>query len=373
MKIVYLVTTLKRSGPINILFHLISNPMLRDSEIHIISLFKEPVSSRLGEFKEYSNIFIHNLSLSKYNILFIGLLRLSRIIKRINPDIIHSHGLLPDIFNSILLKNINKVSTIHCYFFDDYRLKFGNIIGSILSRLHLFFVKRIKYPIACSKSLSELYDIKKSFKIKFIQNGIIVNGSHLSTQNYSLRDQFIKNEPRKRIMISVGSLIKRKDPLLLLNSFIESKSYKKFSLIFLGEGSLRCSMEEIALPFKHSIFILGNVSNVIDFLSISDVFITTSNSEGLPNTVLEAMSVGLTIVASDIPQHKELFLSNPDDCIFFPSGNKSKLIECLNGIDTQSLIKPNYLMREIVTKHFSSDVMTSNYLSLYKSILNNGK
>jgi glycosyltransferase involved in cell wall biosynthesis len=132
-------------------------------------------------------------------------------------------------------------------------------------------------------------------------------------------------------------------------------------------------MEEIALPFKQSIFILGNVSNVIDFLSISDVFVTTSNSEGLPNTVLEAMSVGLTIVASDIPQHKELFMSNPNGCIFFPSGNKDKLIDCLIDIGKKTLLKPNHLVMEIVNQCFTSDVMTSNYLSLYKSILSNGK
>jgi glycosyltransferase involved in cell wall biosynthesis len=373
MKLVYLVTTLKRSGPINILFNLISNPLLRDSEIHVISIFNEPVNTRLEEFKEYPNVVIHNLNLSKYNILFIGPLKFSKIIKSINPDIIHSHGLLPDIFNSLLLKKINKVSTIHCYFFDDYRLKFGNKKGWILSRLHLFFVKRIKYPVACSKSLSELYDTKRSFKINYIQNGIIVKESQKTTQNAGLRNQFVNNEASKRIMISVGSLIKRKDPLLLLNAFIESKSYETFSLIFLGDGPLRSLMEEIALPFKQSIFILGNVSNVIDFLSISDVFVTTSNSEGLPNTVLEAMSVGLTIVASDIPQHKELFMSNPNGCIFFPSGNKDKLIDCLIDIGKKTLLKPNHLVMEIVNQCFTSDVMTSNYLSLYKSILSNGK
>jgi len=174
-------------------------------------------------------------------------------------------------------------------------------------------------------------------------------------------------------MISVGSLIKRKDPMLLLNAFIESKLYETFSLIFLGDGPLRSSMEEIALPFKHSIFILGNVNNVIDFLSISDVFVTTSNSEGLPNTVLEAMSAGLNIVASDIPQHKELFMSNPYGCVFFQSGNKDKLIDCLISIGKKSLVKPNLQVMEIVNEYFTSDVMTSNYLSLYKSILSNGK
>ena len=59
-----------------------------------------------------------------------------------------------------------------------------------------------------------------------------------------------------------------------------------------------------------NVVMTGSVSNVNEYLQASDIYITSSKSEGLPNGVLEAMAVGLPVIMSDIEQHKEVFNQN---------------------------------------------------------------
>ena len=104
-----------------------------------------------------------------------------------------------------------------------------------------------------------------------------------------------------------------------------------------------------------------NVDNVIDYLQISDVFVSAALSEGLPNTVLEAMACGLPTILSDINPHKELAKSVAQ---FFEPENVALLVEELSKAS-----KRNNESRSIVVKNFSAREMSRQYQELYLSLL----
>ena len=103
------------------------------------------------------------------------------------------------------------------------------------------------------------------------------------------------------ISLHVGSLIPRKNCQFLIDSFANYRF--PGTLIILGNGSQLQDLIKKNIP---NILFLGNVCNVQDYLHLSDIFVSTSRSEGLPNSVLEAGVSGLPMVLSNISPHAEI-------------------------------------------------------------------
>ena len=152
----------------------------------------------------------------------------------------------------------------------------------------------------------------------------------------------------------------------LIEAFNRISNRDRGSLIILGDGPLRPILEEVA---GDSIFLVGDVHNVSDYLTASDYFVSTSLSEGLPNTVLEALACGLPVIISDIDSHRE---------IFHEKGGQSCLIRIDDGgcSLTAALQKPEQQFRQIPSPSddsplcdiFSAKKMSFEYQSLYSRI-----
>lgn len=98
--------------------------------------------------------------------------------------------------------------------------------------------------------------------------------------------------------------------MFLIENFIKSFP-KEYGLIILGDGPLLSQI----LPFNSErIRVLGFKTNVFDYLVASDFYISASVVEGLANTFLEALSVGLPCLVSNIPSHREV-LSGSEEFI----------------------------------------------------------
>ena len=123
------------------------------------------------------------------------------------------------------------------------------------------------------------------------------------------------------------------------------------------EERLRKQYESENIIFK------GSVKNVYDYLDQSDYYVSASLSEGLPNSVLEAISMELPVLLSDIPAHKEIvgddypYLFNATDI----QELKNKMIELIDH-------KKNTLLESFPTRikqHFEASKMAAKYESLY--------
>jgi len=95
------------------------------------------------------------------------------------------------------------------------------------------------------------------------------------------------------------------------------------------------------------------------------LFVIPSHHEGLPFTLLEAMSYGCRILASDIPMHREVGL--PDEC-YFPCGDIKKLADCLNPDlqDSRADKTPNY--DDILKEKYNWDKISLKTKEVYDAL-----
>ena len=277
---------------------------------------------------------------------------------------VHSQGIRAD----GLIKHIDipTVITLRNYPYYDYLSKFGWIKGRLMVFNHMKTINsNYLNCIACAESISKEFE-QNNLQLDFIQNGVDVEKfkplSH--DEKTSLRMKF--NIHKEKVFITVGSLIPRKDVATVIKGF---KAYNKNNdslLLIAGDGFEESYLKSLSDNDDDIVF-LGNVSNVVEYLQLSDCFISASLAEGLPNTVLEAMSCGLPTVLSNIPSHQELYRDKQG--IFFNKKDSNKLSELLSNISNDFDIQKKISL-SLVSNNFSAKMMSEKYQEKYQEKLN---
>jgi glycosyltransferase involved in cell wall biosynthesis len=367
-KILYIVSTLRNSGPTNQLYGLIKNLDKDKFETYLLTLSPEPEDTKIGDF-EKMNIDMKSLSLSRIQMIINGNSKLKKEVERINPDLIHTSGIRPDVNTNKYLSEYKHCCTIRNYAYDDYPVKFGKILGNIMAFKHIKAFKNIKYPISCSYAIKNKYKKEHDINTLVVQNGIdAIKFNPVSpSKKIELREK-LDLPNHDKIFITVGSLIDRKNPLILIKAFREINNNAK--LIILGDGPLFEQCSELA---DDNIILKGHVNNVSEYLQSSDIFVSVSKSEGLPNSVLEAMGAGLPVLLSDIEPHKEIIDRNNIIGDLFKLSNKTELTNLIDeyiNLDDNVIYSKGNEARETLDNYFSAEVMSNSYQKNYKDIIN---
>ena len=134
-KIVYIVSTLKKSVPTEVLLNILKFLDFSKFKVTIITLSPESSSSSKYQFESINNVEIVQLNLDRIKGLFLLNGILSNTLNQLNPDVIHSQGFRADLIISLFFNKFNFVSTIHNNPFADYKFKYGKFFGSIIKQL----------------------------------------------------------------------------------------------------------------------------------------------------------------------------------------------------------------------------------------------
>ena len=116
----------------------------------------------------------------------------------------------------------------------------------------------------------------------------------------------------------VGDLSARKNQIFLIRSARRlCDEGIPLKLLLIGEGSEREALESAIreLRLEDTVFLLGTQTPVLPYLAITDLYVSASISEGLPFNVMEAMSCGLPILASETKGQNDL-LREYADCLY---------------------------------------------------------
>jgi glycosyltransferase involved in cell wall biosynthesis len=103
------------------------------------------------------------------------------------------------------------------------------------------------------------------------------------------------------VLVAVGRLVAPKNHLNLLHALALMRRQRPVRLILLGDGPLReeLTTAAAALGVEDAVDFAGFRADVADFLRHSDLFVLSSDREGLPLSLMEALSVGTPVVATD--------------------------------------------------------------------------
>ena len=129
---------------------------------------------------------------------------------------------------------------------------------------------------------------------------------------------------------SVGRLVPIKNYPLLLRAFanVRQAGYP-VSLMLVGDGSERAALQQLAseLSITEQVIFTGQQHNIAAHLQAMDIFVLPSFSEGLSNTLLEAMACGLPVLASDVGGNPEIV--NAQTGALFASDDEAALTATL--------------------------------------------
>ena len=193
-------------------------------------------------------------------------------------------------------------------------------------------------------------NFKTDMKIKIRPNWVDI----YSTKEISSR---YKNK-----ILTVGRMTDQKNYFYLLN---EMKNISKnFELDIVGEGPLNQNLQDYSKENNLRVNFLGKIDNeeLLDLYQRYTFFVTASSFEGNPKTVLEAANSSCILLASDIPNHRELIKSGENGFLFeLKEGNFSKLLSEIidNNYDLDAIsrtaskkVKENNLIDNIATKYY---------------------
>jgi glycosyltransferase involved in cell wall biosynthesis len=220
LKVLYVVSTLKRCGPTNQLYGIVKHLDRKLFTPVVLTLSPEGKDSRWQDFVALG-IDVRTLGLGRLAGVFRGGAALREHIASIAPDVLHTQGIRADSLCMRLFGgNIPQVATLRNYPFKDYVMSYGALQGGLMARWHLHHLGQVPVVALVSHAIHGMLggSLKRA---RVVQNGVDVDRYHVvnSTERGFLRERL--GLPRDaRIFISTGHLDPRKDPITVLDGFL---------------------------------------------------------------------------------------------------------------------------------------------------------
>ena len=206
---------------------------------------------------------------------------------------------------------------------------------------------------------------------------IIYNGISEDIISFQNNAVMLGNKEANRIknIITIGRLTAQKGYNYLLEAIALLKDTLLFNLYIFGEGSQKEDLmnQSKSLHLTDIVKFMGFHDNVLDYMSESDLFVSSSLWEGFPTVILEAMACGLPVVATDVSGSRELIINNYTGILVHPK-RPDEIAGAINLI----LNSPNLARRfsknsrSKITEYLITNV-AKKYENIYSQISQNKK
>jgi glycosyltransferase involved in cell wall biosynthesis len=277
--------------------------------------------------------------------------RLTRIVRRFGPDVIHSHcyvlRYLVHLASPLMVHTVHNIASAEVN-------SFGRLI-------HRYMYRRGVLPIAVGTAVADSF----ARMYHFLPAATIPNGIDLA--------RFSRSGPRgdwrrshgftddEILIVSTGRLEPQKNPLALANAIARLPNVK---LLLAGEGGLRPLLEG-----RERVHLLGLRDDIPDILAAANVFALTSDWEGLPLAVIEAMAAGLPVVATNVGSVSEA-VEHGRTGLLVPAGDERRLLEALATLTADPARRFQMgVAAQARARAFGVEAMVTAYEALFTRLL----
>jgi len=283
------------------------------------------------------------------------------VLSKIKPDVVHTHlhAAIYALPWFIFHRKNARIHTVHSIATMEIEKP-----HRIIQRLAYKFANVV--PVAISHTVQD--GIMKEYSLNGAKVPVIYNGIDLVKFPPKLAD---KNNDNFTI-INVASFSKWKNQKLLIDAFyIALKERQDLRLVFVGDGKEKANVELDAKNYKieDKIEFVGITSNVSEWLAKADVFILCSTFEGFPLSIIEAMSVGLPVISTDVGGVADVVKENINGFLV-PSNDKVKLSKAILKLADDTALQNEMSAKNIEqSKKFDISIIAEEYIQLYRKKL----
>ncbi len=373
MKIIHIIPSLQKGGAERLVLDICNELSIRPNIDVIIITFNN---------KNDYDFLCHNVNIkiisakitpSILHKSIVDISELHSFINAFNPDIIHSH-----LFESEFISRWNTSQNItyftHCH---DNMIQFKNLsVKTFFSKklFTAFYEKQIM--INRYKKIKNIFIAISTDTLKYFKHTLpkTLNNNCFLLHNSIQFDRFEsnkircinKNKPLR--LISTGSFVPKKNQMFLVN--VVSSLVKKgisVQLTLLGDGKdfekIKTHVSEHAL--SEFICMPGNVNNVEDYLSNSDIYVHSATYEPFGLALLEAMASGLPVVCLDGLGNRDILI-NGENGYIISNNDKNQFIEKLLKLyDDNELYTRLSSNAKQFAKHFDIKMYVDKLIEIY--------
>lgn len=299
---------------------------------------------------------------------------LKEIIVKHDINLIHAHDYKTDLFAYLLRlwlrRRLTLLSTAHAWVMVGAK-------GELYRRLDLLLMRRFDHLIAVSHATkNEMVEAGVSPElISVIHNAIDTAAWRPFPESQAFRNE-LGISLSAPVVGYVGRIMPEKD----LDTWVRAaarvgQQYPDAQFVLIGEGKDDQTLQQLTdlastLGLTGRVHFPGYRENLLPVYASFDVFFLSSRREGLPNSILEAMALGIPVVTTDVAGAKELVVDKKTGYVF-PQGDVENLASAITSLLSNTFLKQQMgrAGRERVENEFSFSVRLRRIEDLYARVL----
>lgn len=358
MNIMFSTGCLKKGGAERVISNL-ANYFIKHNNVSIVTTVK---GEQYYELDKNINVYTLDGDYNISNFLIKNIKRirnLKRIIKEIKPDIVVSFLPEPS-YRLLFLKIFNRKLKVIVSVRNDPKIEYKSKINKLL--MNFLYPKADGFVFQTSEA--------KNYFSKKIKNKSIIIPNPV---NEKFLCKLFLGE-RKKTIVTVGRLEQQKNHALLIDSFSKiANKYKDYKLIIYGEGSLRAKLEDQIkkLKLKNRVILAGQVDEINKIIYKSGMFVLSSDYEGMPNCLLEAMALGIPSISTDCPcgGPREI-IDNDINGILVPINDSIEMAKAIEKIISNNDLSLNYSREsnKKISSNFNPKIINDKWEDYIKSV-----
>jgi glycosyltransferase involved in cell wall biosynthesis len=361
LRIVHVLGSFQIGGAEQVALNLAAGQVELGHEVHVVSLAAGPDGPHADGFRRM-RVHIHSVPKLGPTVDPSLPFRLAWLFRRLKANVAHSHNPQPVIYAAPAAR-LAQIPLVHTKHGENPDGRRSELLRRYTSRLASVFVAVSRQTALQAEQQGEV----AVGRAVVIENGIDLGAFAPNTQARAAVRSEIGVPPFARVIGTVGRLSPIKNQPLLIRATAPLLG-PNHHLVIVGDGPHRGAVEaEVRCSGKAAFtHILGQRTDVHHLLPAFDVFVLTSDSEGLPMVIPEAMACALPIVSTDVGGISDA-VADGQTGYLAPKGDAVAVRGCIERLlgDDGLLRTMGERAREVCLSRYSSSSMRDRYLETY--------
>lgn len=378
MKILLLIRSLNNGGAEGQLSLLASYMPKLNYDVTVLTFYKHDLTNRKYKFLINNNIKVISVNKKHRYDIFGFFKRLINIVRAEKPNVIYSFLELANVFSAIIKLIDKKILIIWGKRSSDLNLRNYRLSIFLEHKFEKLLLPFCNLIIANSNKVYESLINKKypNKKIAIIENAIDIerfNKDNIPKNNLFANLNINDND---FLIGTVGRIEESKDYITLINCakiIINENDNIKFIIIGkIGDEKYYKSLIKLINQYQltNKFFILSEINDIEKFYSNIDIYVSSSQSEGFSNVILEAMAMQIPCIITNVGAYNVL---QNEACIVVNKKNPEELALAILKLMNKDIINLGNYARKYVKENFSIEVMAKKTDFLIKKLYETSK